>query len=57
MRQVGAEAPEPGAGASGIDALFSLFEGVGLKRIEARSFDVTVSFDSFEAFWQSQTPS
>lgn len=58
MRQVGAEAPEaPGAGASSIDALVSLFDGVGLKRIEAQSFDVTVSFDSFEAFWRAQTPS
>ena len=58
MRQVGAEAPEaPGAGASSIDALVFLFEGVGLDRIETRSFDVTVSFDSFEALWRAQTPS
>ena len=58
MRQVGAEGPEaPGTESSSIDALVSLFEGVGLKRIETRSFDVTVSFNSFEAFWRAQTPS
>lgn len=57
MRQVGADPPHaPGAEASNIDALVSLFEGAGLQRIETRCIDVTVPYASFEAFWRAQTP-
>jgi SAM-dependent methyltransferase len=57
MRQIGVAPPlAPGAAASSIEALKSLFEEAGLEEIATRSIDVTVAFPSFDDFWQSQTP-
>jgi ubiquinone/menaquinone biosynthesis C-methylase UbiE len=58
MRRIGADAPDAsGADSSSIDALASTFEAAGFTALETRSFDVTVSFPSFEEFWEAQTPS
>jgi ubiquinone/menaquinone biosynthesis C-methylase UbiE len=58
MRRIGEDAAKaPGTDASSLEALALLFETAGLAAIETRSFEVTLSFVSFEDFWQAQTPS
>jgi hypothetical protein len=37
--------------------LYKLFAQAGLVGIETRSFEVSVSFSDFDAFWRAQTPS
>jgi ubiquinone/menaquinone biosynthesis C-methylase UbiE len=58
MRRIGKDAAKaPGTDASSLEALASLFESAGLAAVETRCFEVTLSFPSFEDFWQAQTPS
>ena len=58
LQQLGVElAPIPGAEASRLDALTSLFTAAGLDAISITSFEVTVTFADFDEFWQAQTPS
>jgi ubiquinone/menaquinone biosynthesis C-methylase UbiE len=58
LGQLGVElAPLPGAEASRLDALTSLFKAAGLDAISTTCFDVTVRFPDFDDFWQAQTPS
>ncbi len=45
-----------GAEGTRLQALTSLFSGVGLQDIAVRVIDVTMSFSDFNEFWQSQTP-
>jgi ubiquinone/menaquinone biosynthesis C-methylase UbiE len=57
MRRFGAEVPPvPGTAASDIPSLRSLFEATGLGAIETRTIDVCLTYESFEDFWQAQTP-
>ena len=46
-----------GAEVTRVHALTSFFTGVGMKDIQTRVIDVTMSFSDFDEFWQSQTPS
>ena len=51
LRHVGIEAPRfPRI------ELVELFHQTAYRDINTQTFDVTVTFDSFETFWQSQTP-
>jgi hypothetical protein len=55
MRQIGMEVPKvPGSEDSSIEALRSLFEQTGFEEVTTRPIDVSLSFTSFEDFWQSQ---
>jgi hypothetical protein len=55
MRQIGVDVPKaPGTEDSSIDALGSLFERAGFDEVTTRSIDVSLSYSSFEDFWQSQ---
>ena len=57
MRRFGVEAPAvPGTEASDLRALKSLFEATGLGAIETRTINVCLTYQSFEDFWQAQTP-
>jgi hypothetical protein len=57
MRQIGMEVPEvPGTEDSSIEALRSLFEQTGFKAVTTRTIDVSLSYNDFEDFWQSQVP-
>jgi ubiquinone/menaquinone biosynthesis C-methylase UbiE len=57
MRRLGRPAPPiPGTAESGLEALEGLFREAGLGRIETRTFDVCLAYESFEDFWQAQTP-
>ena len=57
MRRFGVEAAAvPGTEASDLRALKSLFEATGLGAIETRTIDVCLTYQSFEDFWQAQTP-
>ena len=55
LRQLGIDVPRP----PGITLphLIDSFRLASYRDIMTETFDVTVAFDSFEAFWQSQTPS
>jgi ubiquinone/menaquinone biosynthesis C-methylase UbiE len=58
MREIVSDVPVlPGTADSSLSALGSLFERAGFQEIATNSFDVTVSFPDFEAFWRAQTPS
>jgi ubiquinone/menaquinone biosynthesis C-methylase UbiE len=57
MRRFGVEVPGiPGAEASRIEALRTLFQAAGLERIETRTIDVCLAYADFNDFWQAQTP-
>jgi ubiquinone/menaquinone biosynthesis C-methylase UbiE len=57
MRRFGAEAGAvPGTEASSSRALQSLFQDTGLGAIETRTIDVCLAYESFDDFWQAQTP-
>jgi len=57
LRELDVEAPQPpGTDDTRIEALTSLFEGAGLKEVDARPIDVTVIFPGFDDFWHSQIP-
>lgn len=57
LRDVVPELPVlPGAEDSRRSALAALFERAELDAITTRSFEVTVSFPHFDAFWAAQTP-
>jgi ubiquinone/menaquinone biosynthesis C-methylase UbiE len=57
MRQIGMEVPKvPGTEDSSIEALRSLFEQAGFEEISTQSIDVSVPYNNFEDFWQSQVP-
>ncbi len=47
----------PGTRSSSLDALAVMFHSCGLSEIATVSFEVSGTFDDFEHFWQSQTPS
>jgi ubiquinone/menaquinone biosynthesis C-methylase UbiE len=49
--------PLPGTEDSALAQLRSLFEHAGFVEIATTSFDVTVEFPDFDAFWTAQTPS
>ena len=49
--------PLPGTEDSAPARLYSLFEQAGFVQIATTSFDVTVEFPDFDAFWTAQTPS
>ena len=58
MRALGLEPPAiPGAEDSGIEALRFLFEQAELQSIEARTIEVVSTFQNFDDYWASQTPS
>jgi ubiquinone/menaquinone biosynthesis C-methylase UbiE len=58
MRSMGEDAARaPGTDASNLQALVLLFGTAGFAAIETKCFEVTLSFASFEDFWQAQTPS
>jgi len=57
MRRFGVEAPPiPGTADSRLEAIRSLFREAGLERIETRIIDVCLAYESFEDFWEAQTP-
>jgi SAM-dependent methyltransferase len=57
MRGLGIEPPAvPGADASRIEALQSLFAAAALEEIQTRTIDVALSYPDFDDFWQAQTP-
>jgi SAM-dependent methyltransferase len=57
LRAAGFEAPAmPGTASSSIPALRQLFTRGGLAHVAATSFEVSVAFPDFDAFWQAQTP-
>ena len=57
LHRFGVDVPViPGTDESGIGALRTLFEGAGLERIEARTFEVCLAYRDFRDFWEAQTP-
>jgi ubiquinone/menaquinone biosynthesis C-methylase UbiE len=50
-------APIPGTDLSTVPALRTLFERAGLERISTEVVDVSLSYRSFDEFWQAQTTS
>ena len=57
MRRLGVEVPAiPGADASRLEALRALFADAGLDRIETRTIEVCLAYESFQDFWRAQTP-
>ena len=57
LRQVGVDVPDvPGTELSRLAHLQELFESVGLQEVETRAFDVCLAYESFEDFWEAQTP-
>jgi hypothetical protein len=58
LRAVGADVPAiPGTAGSSLEPLHELFGQAGLVNIDTLTFEVTVSFPDFDAFWLAQTPS
>jgi ubiquinone/menaquinone biosynthesis C-methylase UbiE len=57
LRRLGVEVPAvPGTEVSRCNALRSLFEAAGLQRVETRTIDVCLAYESFQDFWSAQTP-
>jgi SAM-dependent methyltransferase len=57
MRQIGMEVPKvPGTEDSSIEALRSRFEQAGFDEIATRAIEISVRYDNFDDFWQSQVP-
>lgn len=58
LREFVGEVPQlPGTNDSAPSRLQSLFEQAGFIQVATTSFDVTVEFPDFDAFWAAQTPS
>jgi SAM-dependent methyltransferase len=58
MRQWGVDVPDvPGARASSLGALDSLFERAECQGVATTSIDVALPFADFDEFWRAQTPS
>ena len=56
MKSLGLDPPlPPRSEASRSDVLHNLWEGAGLESIEARPISITVSFSSFDEFWESSS--
>jgi ubiquinone/menaquinone biosynthesis C-methylase UbiE len=57
LRAVGAAVPPvPGSAESTREALHRLFDDAGLDGVVTHTFEVTVSFPSFDDFWHAQLP-
>jgi len=56
MRRLGVKVPAIGADASRLEALRALFADAGLDRIETRTIEVCLAYESFQDFWRAQTP-
>ncbi len=57
MRRIGIDVPPvPGTDASGLSTLAELFARERFNDVVTATIEVTVSFDSFDDFWSSQTP-
>ena len=46
----------PGAELSRLAKLLELFESAGLQGVQTRAFDVCLAYESFDDFWEAQTP-
>jgi ubiquinone/menaquinone biosynthesis C-methylase UbiE len=55
LREMGVDAPLPGADTVRMDSLQQLWTSAGLENVATRRIDITVSYVSFEAFWEANT--
>lgn len=57
MRRLAAEVPPiPGTDASRQQALEALFREAGMEQVETRTVNVCLAYESFNDFWEAQTP-